>query len=148
MTTETRGDGRAMSSMTDIMQACISNCIACHRICIETLAHCLQMGGAHAETGHIQLLLDCAAICQLSEDFMLRTSEFHAQVCGVCAEVCERCAESCHAIRGTDTADGNADALMLSCAEVCERCAESCRQMASMMSTGRDGKMAEMAAHR
>ncbi len=104
------------------MQQCIDECLNCHSICLETVAHCLQQGGKHAEARHIRLLLDCAEICQTSANFMLRGSDLHTRTCAVCAEVCERCAESCDQF-GNDT-------RMQACAEACRRCAESCRQMA------------------
>ena len=106
------------------MQQCIQNCMECHRICLETVAHCLQMGGKHAEATHIRLLLDCVEICQTSANFMIRGSDLHARTCAVCAEVCERCAEDCERI-------GSDDEQMRRCAEMCRRCAESCRRMAS-----------------
>lgn len=106
------------------MRNCITNCSDCHNICVETAAHCLEMGGKHAEASHLRELLDCAQICATSADFMLRGSDLHSQTCGVCADACERCAESCERI-----ADG--DELMQRCAEFCRRCAESCRRMAA-----------------
>ncbi len=106
------------------MRDCIANCTECHNICIETAAHCLEMGGEHAAAHHIHLLLDCAQICATSADFMLRGSELHGQTCGVCAEACERCAEDCERLAGDDE-------VMRRCAEVCRRCAESCRRMAA-----------------
>ena len=112
------------SAMSPSMQECIQNCSDCHRICVETVAYCLQMGGKHAEPAHIRTLLDCAEICQTSANFMLRGSEFHTQTCGVCAELCQACAESC--------ATMGDDAQMQRCADICRRCAESCRQMATM----------------
>ncbi len=63
--------------ITEEMKTCIQNCLDCHRICTETAAHCLHMGGPHAEAAHIRLLLNCAQICAASADFMLRTSHFH-----------------------------------------------------------------------
>ena len=111
--------------MNDNMRECIDNCTQCHNICVETTAHCLEMGGKHAEASHIRELLDCAQACATSADFMLRGSNLHFQTCGVCAEACERCAESCERI-----ADG--DELMLRCAEICRQCAASCREMAQM----------------
>jgi hypothetical protein len=131
--------------MPDKMQVCISNCTACYRICTETLSHCLEMGGAHVEQQHIRTLMDCAAICRLSLDLMLRHSPYHSQVCGVCADVCTACAESCHAIGGNESVDGNADAIMLSCAEVCTKCAESCREIADMRDGMHTGKVNAMA---
>lgn len=106
------------------MQQCIDNCLNCHSICLQTVGHCLEMGGNHAEAAHIRMLLDCAEICQTSANFMLRNSTFHPQVCGVCAEICEQCAVDCERF-GTD-------AMMQQCAQSCRRCAESCRRMAAM----------------
>jgi hypothetical protein len=82
------------------------------------------MGGDHAETSHIRLLLDCAEICQTSANFMLRMSNFHNQTCGVCAEVCEHCARDCERFED--------DEMMQQCAEACRSCARSCREMAGM----------------
>lgn len=82
------------------------------------------MGEDHAESTHIRLLLDCAEICQTSANFMLCMSDFHGQVCGICADVCEHCAEDCE--RFAD------DKMMQKCAEICRSCAQSCREMADM----------------
>ena len=105
------------------MRECIQECTDCHNVCLETVSHCLQLGGAHAEAGHIGLLLDCAQICATSADFMLRGSGLHGRTCAVCAEVCERCAESCEQFSDDDQ--------LRACAEVCRRCAASCRRMAA-----------------
>ena len=110
------------------MQACVDNCEKCHDVCLETIFHCLEMGGKHADAGHIRLLMDCSQICETNEDFMVRASEYSPQVCGVCADICDACAKSCESL-----ADG-AD-FMQRCADICRKCAESCRRMASMSST-------------
>ena len=104
------------------MQKCIDACDDCRAECLTTLAYCLEKGGEHAEPEHIRLLLDCAEICATSAGFMLRGSDLHGGVCGVCADVCERCAESCEAMEG--------DEQMRACAKACRQCAESCRRMA------------------
>ena len=109
-------------SISAEMRRCIENCSDCHNICVESVAHCLGMGGKHAEVAHIRLLMDCAEICLTSANFMLRGSELHVRTCAVCAEVCDRCADSCEKFGD--------DALMKQCAEICRRCAESCRKMA------------------
>ena len=74
------------------MEQCIKLCEECYHTCIETITYCLQQGGKHAEAAHIGLLLDCAAICHTSTDFMLRSSPLHGRIC---ADACWRCAESC-----------------------------------------------------
>ena len=105
-------------NVTAEMRQCAAECARCHDVCLETTRHCLEMGGRHADAGHIGLLQDCAQICETSKDFMLRGSPLHAHTCGACAAVCQRCAEDCEQI-----ADG--DQQMRACAEQCRRCAES-----------------------
>ena len=106
------------------MQRCIQECLNCHSICMTTISYCLQKGGAHAEAPHNRLLLDCVEICQASANFMLRGSDLHMRICGVCAEICERCADDC--------AQFSDDEAMRNCAMACRRCADSCRSMATM----------------
>ena len=89
----------------------------------RTIQYCLRMGGKHAEEKHIRLLTDCAQICQISADFMIRGSEMHHEICAACAEVCGRCVDYCAAL-------GAADEQMQECAEWCMRCEESCAEMA------------------
>jgi len=112
-----------MDAHTYDMQQCIQNCTNCHAMCLSTIAYCLQQDGEHTEREHLTLLLDCAEICQVSANYMLRGSRHHPLTCGVCAELCTRCAESCEQMN---------DAQMQSCAEVCRHCAESCQRMATM----------------
>jgi hypothetical protein len=100
-------------------EQCIENCLYCHRLCLETITHCLEMGGEHAEASHIKLLLDCAEICQTSANFMLRSSDLHPSLCAICAQICEQCAEHCERF--------SEDAKMQACAAICRRCAESCQ---------------------
>ncbi|MDB5039267.1 MAG: hypothetical protein JWQ35_2795 [Bacteriovoracaceae bacterium] len=102
---------------------CIEYCLHCHALCVETISHCLQKGGEHAESNHVRLLEDCAEICQTAANFLLRSSKFYPRTCEVCAEISEKCAESCEKM-----AD---DQMLKACAELCRKCAESCRSMAS-----------------
>lgn len=104
------------------MQECIDRCHSCQEACFETISHCLEMGGKHAEPEHIRMLMACAEICETSARFMLLGSEHHTRTCDVCAEICAACAEDCE--RFTE------DGTMQRCADACRRCAESCRQMA------------------
>ena len=111
------------ATMSREMEQCIQECLDCYSACTVTAAHCLDLGGRHAERHHQTVLLDCATICQTSADFMLRGSPLHARVCGVCAEACRACEQECRSL-------GQGDQVMERCAEACRRCAESCEQMA------------------
>lgn len=77
------------------------------------------MGGEHASAKHINLLMDCAAVCQLAINLVARGSDNSQAVMKLCAEISHRCADECEAM-----ADG--DQQMLECAEACRRCAEAC----------------------
>ena len=114
--------------MSQEIQNCIDNCQKCHAVCLETIVHCLELGGKYATVGHIRTLQDCVQICSASADYMLRMSDFHPQICGVCSEICERCAVNCESL-----ADGND--FMAKCAEACRKSAESCRQMSHPSAT-------------
>jgi hypothetical protein len=105
------------------LAACIETCRQCHQTCLETVSHCLSLGGRHADPAHIRLLMDCAEICQTSASFMIRDSEWLDLTCAACSEVCARCSEDCESM-----AEG--DGQMIACAAVCRRCAESCHEMA------------------
>ena len=107
--------------VNDRMQECIDRCQSCQAICLESVSHCLALGGDHAAPDHIRILMTCADICDTSARFMLLGSPHHDRTCDVCAEVCEACATDC---------DRFDDDLMKQCADVCRRCAASCREMA------------------
>jgi hypothetical protein len=108
--------------VTKEMQRCIDNCLDCSSFCIQTVQHCLELGGRHAEASHIRTLNDCAAICQTSAGFMLRGSPMHTKTCALCAEVCRECASACRRMGD--------DPIMEECAQICDRCAESCERIA------------------
>jgi hypothetical protein len=93
-------------------------------MCLQTISHCLDMGGKHASREHQTILADCAAICDLSHGFLLRDSQLHMHTCRACADICRACADDCMRI-------GPSDHHMRACAEMCRRCAESCEHMAS-----------------
>ncbi len=102
------------------MERCIRACQDCHGACTEMIIHCLQRGGEQAEAGHIALLQDCANVCELSEDVMLRSSKFMNRICTLCADVCDDCADSCERFD---------DDAMKQCADQCHSCADTCREM-------------------
>jgi hypothetical protein len=93
----------------------------CQDSCLLTIQHCLRKGGMHAEARHIRLLLDTAELAGVTASFMIRASDLHPRLCGVCAEACEACAANCESMADDDE--------MLRCAGVCRRAAESCRAL-------------------
>lgn len=110
------------SQMNQKMQECIANCMECHRICTETMAHVIHGGHVHSEAKHLVALLDCAQMCALHADFMARRSPHHAHLSKECAEICNACASLCEE-------HPDADGKMKECAQACRRSAETCAAM-------------------
>jgi hypothetical protein len=109
------------------MRNCIKACLDASTTCTDTVVHCLGEGGKQVQARHIQLLLDCADICETGANFISRHSDRHAEVCALCAEVCLDVAESCRSMGEDET--------MLECAQVCERCADQCEKMSGHLKT-------------
>lgn len=109
-----------MPASSDMMQTCIEECLACHRLCLGMLmTHCLEARGEHLAPDHVRLMTACATMCQAAADVMLTGSKAHLHSCRACAAICEECADSCAGIEG-----------MEGCATQCRRCAAICREMA------------------
>jgi hypothetical protein len=101
-------------------QRCIEACMECHAVCEHMIyQHCLPRGGAHVAPEHLKLMADCAQICRVAADFMIRGSAHHALTCGVCANLCAACADDCERVGD-----------MEECVRACRACAEACREMA------------------
>jgi len=112
--------GRAKDT-SGTMDKCVKDCLDCYRVCLETISHCLEKGGKHAEAAHIATLMNCARICQTSAEFMISGSRHQNLICKTCAEVCKQCGEECSRM-----GDG-----MQNCVEACKKCSESCSGMPS-----------------
>lgn len=106
---------------TDEVRECLRDSLDCYQTCTETIARCLITGGKHAAYEHLNLLMDCAKICNTNADFIIRNSPYYPQTCGITADICDECADNC---------DRFDEDFMKECSAVCRRCAESCREMA------------------
>jgi len=108
-----------MNQFSQEVRDCIEQCLRCHAVCLATaMTECLEMGGNHLRPQHFRLMIDCVAVCQTAADLMAHKSQFHRQMCALCAQVCEACARSCDALSG-----------MEECATACRSCAAACHAM-------------------
>lgn len=112
------------SHLEKYAQECVADCLDCFESATECIPYCLDRGGDHPCIAQLEVFMDCAAICQVSADFLLRGSKSNYLTCGVCAAICERCAFACERI---DVSDGH----WRRCADACRRCAESCHDLAA-----------------
>lgn len=110
--------------MGEQISHCIELCQKCHNVCVEVLSYSLQRGDDRLQETTLRLLRDCAEICQTNANFLLRSSEFHAQTSSVCAEICGKCA--------TAFAEFTDDSRLKGCADICRKCAESCQIIVAM----------------
>lgn len=109
-----------MHAFSKEISDCVDACLACRKTCLGmAMTHCLEMGGEHLAPQHFRLMIDCAAICATTADFMLHKSQFHREVCRFCAIVCAECAEDCAKLDG-----------MEECVTACRACAEACTRAA------------------
>jgi hypothetical protein len=110
-----------MNQHSQETRAAIETCNECHSTCYGMLmTHCLESDGVHVRPQHVRLMQDCVEICRVTADAMLRKSQFHHQLCALCADVCEACAADCDKLAG-----------MADCAQTCRECAAACRAMAA-----------------
>jgi hypothetical protein len=96
-------------------------CTDCSIVCLETLNHCLNIGGEHKQRSHLKLLRDCAELCVTTANFLATDSFYRTELAMVCAEICDSCALNCEQFEE--------DAQMRLCANACLACAVSCRRI-------------------
>lgn len=106
---------------SEAAERCIDASLHCFRVCTQMASiHCLQIGGEHAQPGHLRVMLECAEACRANAQFLLIDGEYANVLCESCAHICRACAESCRMLEG-----------MHDCVAACERCAERCEAMAN-----------------
>ncbi len=99
----------------------IDACLECQKTCLGmAMTHCLEAGGEHVRPQHFRLMIDCAAICATTADFMLHKSQFHRELCRLCATICTACAEECARLGD-----------MEECISACRACAAACGAVAA-----------------
>src|SRR5690348_13851640 len=89
------GAGGLDYGLSATYDACLKACTHCAQTCESTLQHCLQMGPPHLMGNHVQVLIQCAKLCQLSASLITAQSNLAVKQCGVCAEACDACAAAC-----------------------------------------------------
>lgn len=113
--------GAIVESPVQAWQSCIDACTRCAQACEECTSCCLKGPDVRDRVRCIQLLRDCADICELSAAFMVRGSRYAVELARLCATVCDECGAAC---------DRFSDDHCQDCARHCRHCAEECRRMA------------------
>jgi len=110
-----------------MMKECAEACGHCEAACNEAFHHCVaQAGAGKAEHARMaQMVIDCAAFCNLSATLITRHSPLMVESCRACEAACRQCAEHC--------SHSASDEVMKNCVEACKKCEESCRKMVAAM---------------
>lgn len=117
-----QNSGTSNASMSQVeMQQAAQDCMACHDVCLQTVQQCQQAGGEHAQESHIQMMQDCAELCQAAAHFLQHSSPVVIAVCSATEQVTARCAIECEQMGDTD------------CANACNNASSSTGQIAKMV---------------
>ena len=103
----------------DHYQSCIDACNACADACDRCADACEREDPVKMKRC-IALNRDCAAICRLAVNFMMRDSEYVDLICQDCAEICEACGDEC---------DQHPQEHCQACTVACLKCAQECLKM-------------------
>ena len=86
----------------------------CHGVCLMTaMTHSLE-SDLHNRAQHFRLLLDCAGACAFAADMLAHKTQFHTQVCTLCADMCDTCAQDCEQL-------GNLNDCVVACRDAAAR---------------------------
>jgi hypothetical protein len=100
---------------------CMKSLLACHMLCLSTaMTRCLESDQPNRPQ-HFRLIADCAAACSFAADILAHKSQFHTQVCALCADICDTCAQDCESLGGLED-----------CASACRDAAVRCRDLAKL----------------
>lgn len=111
--------------MEQIALDCITSCEKCRAACIRAVTQSLELGGEYARREHIRLLLDCAEICQVSVNFLLRGSPSAGYFCSIGGRLCDRYVRNYKGLGGLDE-----------CVVACENAAVLCHKLGRVPSEG------------
>lgn len=99
--------------------ALIATLLECAQACEQCMSACLDEDDVTAMAHCIELDRDCADICFLGAQLLLRDSEVAHKFLMICEEACRKCAGEC----GKHTHDH-----CRKCAAACQQCAEACHK--------------------
>ena len=98
-------------------EALIQQLLACATACENCAASCLDEQDVTPMAHCIELDRDCADVCFLGAQLLIRDSEFAHDYLAVCEKVCRECAEEC---------GKHEHEHCKKCAEECRKCADAC----------------------
>ena len=65
------------------------DCTNAHNIALQTFHYCEAMGGNFSDPENLNVLQDCADLCELMDSFILRQSRLKADLSELCFRACD-----------------------------------------------------------
>lgn len=96
----------------------LTTVLGCMNVCEHMTTMMLGTQDVHARRNQINLLRDCATICNTLACYLARESVFARMTASLCARICEVCGNACAQF---------GDQASQSCARICMHCAQECR---------------------
>jgi hypothetical protein len=97
-------------------EICVRALRACHDICLRAATvDRLMISGLPVPANHIRSMLDCAEICQVAANFLVRDSDNYVRICYEAAVICRELASM------SEKFDNNMNVVA-----ACNACASAC----------------------
>lgn len=99
-------------------RACIEAFQTCEQLCLRTLPFVCNEISRPLQADLVRVILDCAEMCRLAANFLVRDSEHYIRVCREASEICGDLATHCEAVEGLGGLHS-----------VCDECVAACRML-------------------
>jgi hypothetical protein len=92
--------GMPQQTSDERFSSCIDACNAAANVCEWTASLCLQEISTRPSGRCVSFTLDCAEVCRLTANLLLRYSHLTTAMCFACIEACEACVDECGRFEG------------------------------------------------
>ncbi len=69
----------------------VVDCTNAHNVTLQTLRYSEEQGGKFSDPENLNIIQDCADICQLVNSMVLRQSSMKKDIAEVCKKACDAC---------------------------------------------------------
>ena len=106
--------------ISEELRRCLAGCVACRDACLAAIAHCIETRGDDETAPHVQLLRDCADVCERTAAAIEQTGERDDALLKECVEIVGRCARELPRDFPDDAKLQAVGTAAVDCAKLCE----------------------------
>jgi hypothetical protein len=96
-------------------------CLGTKNVCLQTQRYCLTKGGKLVDPTFINQLQDCAAVCDLTANAVLRESALKSDLAKLCNQTCQTTVKACEQFKD--------DPQVQMCTQYAQASAQSCQEI-------------------